>query len=224
MNTEQAEPSKQPSKGTQTRQALVTAASELASLEGLEGLSLSRLAQHAGMSKSGLYAHFGSKEALQLAAIEGAHDTIKRELTGPVRQAPPGFRRLWAFIEGYISYIERKVFPGGCFFKDVAAEFDSRPGPVRDRIAEIYPALMGISAEAAKEARELGELDENTDPKQLGFEIVALIREAERLYVLENDPKHIERAWRGIVDRLSALATEKTPPLLHTTATQEITS
>ncbi len=159
MNTEQAEPSKQPSKGTQTRQALVTAASELASLEGLEGLSLSRLAQHAGMSKSGLYAHFGSKEALQLAAIEGAHDTIKRELTGPVRQAPPGFRRLWAFIEGYISYIERKVFPGGCFFKDVAAEFDSRPGPVRDRIAEIYPALMGISAEAAKEARELGELD-----------------------------------------------------------------
>ncbi len=224
MNTEQAEPSKQPSKGTQTRQALVTAASELASLEGLKGLSLSRLAQHAGMSKSGLYAHFGSKEALQLAAIEGAHDTIKRELTGPVRQAPPGFRRLWAFIEGYISYIERKVFPGGCFFKDVAAEFDSRPGPVRDRIAEIYPALMGISAEAAKEARELGELDENTDPKQLGFEIVALIREAERLYVLENDPKHIERAWRGIVDRLSALATEKTPPLLHTTATQEITS
>ncbi len=224
MNTEQAEPSKQPSKGAQTRQALVTAASELASLEGLEGLSLSRLAQHAGMSKSGLYAHFGSKEALQLAAIEGAHDTIKRELTGPVRQAPPGFRRLWAFIEGYISYIERKVFPGGCFFKDVAAEFDSRPGPVRDRIAEIYPALMGISAEAAKEARELGELDENTDPKQLGFEIVALIREAERLYVLENDPKHIERAWRGIVDRLSALATEKTPPLLHTTATQEITS
>ncbi|MBV28583.1 MAG: TetR family transcriptional regulator, partial [Rhodospirillaceae bacterium] len=207
MNTEQAEPSKQPSKGTQTRQALVTAASELASLEGLEGLSLSRLAQHAGMSKSGLYAHFGSKEALQLAAIEGAHDTIKRELTGPVRQAPPGFRRLWAFIEGYISYIERKVFPGGCFFKDVAAEFDSRPGPVRDRIAEIYPALMGISAEAAKEARELGELDENTDPQQLGFEIVALIREAERLYVLENDPKHIERAWRGIVDRLSALAT-----------------
>ncbi len=224
MNTEQAELSKQPSKGAQTRQALVMAASELASLDGLEGLSLSRLAQHAGMSKSGLYAHFGSKEALQLAAIEGARNTIKRELTGPVRQAPPGFRRLWAFIECYISYVERKVFPGGCFFKDVAAEFDSRPGLVHDRIAEIYPALMGISAEAAKEAQELGELDKNTDPQQLGFEIVALIREAERLYVLENDPKHIERAWRGIVDRLSALATEKTPPLPPTTATQDITS
>src|SRR4051812_1048654 len=121
-------------KGERTRRAILETASALASQHGLDSLSMGGLADATGMSKSGLFAHFGSKEELQLATVEYAADVFTREVIDPARAAPRGVARLWALCDGFLSYLEREVFPGGCFFGATSSEFKNRPGPVRDRI------------------------------------------------------------------------------------------
>ena len=108
-------------------------------MEGLDGLSIGRLAEHTGMSKSGLYAHFGSKEELQLATIDAASEIFVREVIEPARAAE-GAARLEALSDAFLSYLERKVFPGGCFFAAAQAELDTHPGPVREKLRETEPA------------------------------------------------------------------------------------
>src|SRR5207247_3855694 len=131
------------SHGAQTRGTIVRAAADLASVEGLDGLSIGRLASELAMSKSGLFAHFGSKEELQLAAIEEARQRYVQEVIAPGLAAGSGITRLYALCEAFLSYIERGVFPGGCFFASAMAEFDCKaPGPVRDRIAECQHEWM----------------------------------------------------------------------------------
>ncbi len=202
-----------PSKGELTRQAILRAAADIASIEGLEGLSIGNLAEAVGMSKSGLYAHFGSKQELQLAAIDTAAKIAGKEIFGPVRKMKPGLGHLWALCESYLSYVERKVFPGGCFFMSAAAEFDARPGPIRDRVAEIYGIVIRRFMKAVQGAQAAGELDPDADAAQLAFECIALIREAGRLFLLYDDPTHFARARWAIRHRLAALATETAPPL-----------
>src|ERR1700757_2081286 len=124
-------------RGMRTRQAILTHAARVGSAEGLEAVSLQRLADDLGISKSGLFAHFGSKEELHLATIEAAAQTFTDEVIRPALQAPRGVGRVWALCNSWLSYVERGVFPGGCFFWAVAEEFDSRrPGPVRDSVLE----------------------------------------------------------------------------------------
>ena len=118
-------------KGERTRHEHPRARRRLASLEGLEGLTIGRLADELGMSKSGLFAHFGSKEELQLATIEAASQRYIREIFTPALREPRGYPRLVAICESWLSYIRRGVFPGGCFFAAASFEFDSRPGPVQ---------------------------------------------------------------------------------------------
>lgn len=126
----------QPTKGQRTRAAILEEAARLATVESLEGLSIGGLAEVTGMSKSGLYAHFGSKEGLQLATIDAARESFVREVVSPALAAtPPGRGRLLALCERFLSYVERRVFPGGCFFVVTAAELGSRPGRIRDRVA-----------------------------------------------------------------------------------------
>src|SRR6188472_3204529 len=121
------------SHGAQTRGTIVRAAADLASVEGLDGLSIGRLATELAMSKSGLFAHFGSKESLQLATIEEARQRYVREVIAPALASGSGIKRLHALCESFLSYVERGVFPGGCFFAAATAEFDCKaPGPVRD--------------------------------------------------------------------------------------------
>jgi AcrR family transcriptional regulator len=202
-----------PSKGELTRQVILEAAADLASIEGLEGLSIGNLAKAVGMSKSGLYAHFGSKEELQLAVIETAREIVKREVVAPVLAMEPGLARLWALSERYISYNQNKVFPGGCFFGNVGSEVDARPGPLRDRIAQIYSGLVAHFVEAVRGAQAAGELDANADADQVGFELVAVIREASRLFLLDDNAGHFARARWAAVRRLRGLVTEKAPAL-----------
>ena len=128
-----AEPQRrQRSDGLRSREAILREAARLATVEGIEGLSLGRLADAVGMSKSGLFAHFRSKEELQLATIETADAIFQAEVVNPALAAAPGIARLRALCEAFLDHLERGVFPGGCFFASVAAEIDTHPGPVRD--------------------------------------------------------------------------------------------
>src|SRR5687767_7398899 len=117
-----------------TRAQIVERAMTVASTEGLEGLTIGRLADDVGMSKSGLIGHFQSKEALQVAALEHAGEVFRHEVVEPVRKHPAGRERLHAIADEWIAYLERRVFPGGCFFAAATLEYDDRPGPVRDRL------------------------------------------------------------------------------------------
>ena len=140
----------------------------VASTEGLEGLTIGRLAEDVGMSKSGLIGHFQTKEALQIAALEQAGEVFRREVVEPVRAHPAGIERLRAIGEQWVGYLERRVFPGGCFFAAATLEYDDRPGPLRDRLVEGQAAWTSYIAHHAS----LAGFD---DPDQLAFEMYALV-------------------------------------------------
>lgn len=189
--------------GERTRSAILDAAARLATVEGLDGLSLGRLARETGMSKSGLFAHFGSKEELQLATIAAAEGVFEAEVLAPAMARPEGLPRLRALCEGFLGHVERKVFPGGCFFASAAAELDTRPGLLRDRIAEVYDGWTGLLDQSARRAQELGELDASLDPEQLVFEVNAMLAEANGLFLLRGDRRAFEMARRAIEARLA---------------------
>jgi AcrR family transcriptional regulator len=188
--------------GQRSRQAILKGASELATIEGLEGLSIGRLADHIGMSKSGLYAHFGSKEELQLATIEAAQEIFEREVVGPALEQPQGIAQVLAYAEGYLSYLERHVFPGGCFFAAVAAEVDSRDGRVTDRLRDLMSGGVQWLAGLLREAQQRGEVDPGADADQLAFEIDALLHGANAGFTLYRSDEPLERARRAIRQRL----------------------
>src|SRR5258708_38762499 len=123
-------------RGERRRQAILSHASRLASAEGREAVSLQRLATDLGISKSGLFAHFGSKEELQLAIVEEASRIFTEEVLKPGVKTPAGVGRVWAMSNAFLSYLEREVFPGACSFHSTVAEFDSKPGRVRDAVIE----------------------------------------------------------------------------------------
>jgi AcrR family transcriptional regulator len=188
--------------GLRSRQAILKGASELATIEGLEGLSIGRLADHIGMSKSGLYAHFGSKQELQLATIDAAQEIFDREVVNPALEQPEGIARVLAFSEGYLSYLERHVFPGGCFFASVAAEVDSREGRVTDRLRDLMGGGIQWLAGLLREAQARGEVDPGADADQLAFEIDALLHGANAGFTLYRSDEPLERARRAISERL----------------------
>jgi AcrR family transcriptional regulator len=179
------------------RDAILERAVGLASEEGLEGLTIGRLSSELGLSKSGLFGHFGSKEELQLAAVDAAGAIFYREVAEPALDAPEGAARLRAYCEGFLGYLERKVFSGGCFFAAASAEFDSRPGPVRDKLREGQHALL---RELTKQAKLAG-VD---DPEQLVFELHSLIQGANARYQLLDDEQAFGRARRAMERLLPA--------------------
>ena len=193
---------RQRSDGARSRETILRAAAQLATVEGIDGLSIGRLADHIGMSKSGLFAHFGSKEELQLATVEKAQEVYEIEVTGPAMAEPDGIRRLEALCERFISHVEREVFPGGCFFASLAAELDTRPGPVRDRIATALVGWTQMLEDAIAAARDRGEIAANTNPRQLRFELNALLIAANGNWLLSRDRTVFDMARRAIADRI----------------------
>jgi AcrR family transcriptional regulator len=189
-------------KGQRTREAILDEAARLATVVGLEGLSIGELARATGMSKSGLYAHFGSKLDLQLATIESARQTFVVEVLRPALQAPKGIERLLAACEAFISHVERRVFPGGCFFSAAAVDVGSRPGPVHDAILAQRLDWLVILERLAAEATELGELEPDADPAQLAFELQALLVAANTSFILQGERVVFERALVAIRERL----------------------
>jgi len=195
---------KRRSDGERSRRAILDAAAKLATIEGLEGLSIGRLADHIGMSKSGLYAHFGSKEELQLAAIETADAIFDAEVVTPAEQAATPLEQLQVLCESFLSHVERGVFPGGCFFASAAAEFDTHPGPVRERIAEFQHGWTDRMVRLIREAQAAGELRAEEDPDQLAFELNGYLLMANMAFLLYNSPQPIDRARRAIATQLAA--------------------
>jgi AcrR family transcriptional regulator len=190
------------SAGRQTRAAILQRAVELATVDGLNGLSIGELAQAAGISKAGLYAHFGSKQELQLATVETARAVFVEEVIRPGLAAPRGVRRLTAMCEAFLSHIERRVFPGGCFFVAATAEVGARPGPVHDAVARQQQRWLELLERIAGEALELGELAADAVPSQLAFEIEALLSAANSQFVLHGDRAVFDRARAAIRGRL----------------------
>ncbi len=196
-------------RGARTRQAILSHAARLASAEGLEAVSLQRLASDLGISKSGLFAHFGSKEELQLATVDEASGIFTDEVLRPGLAPPAGVGRVWAMCEAFLSYIEREVFPGGCFFEAAIAEFDSRPGPVRDAIVERKRYWSASLARAVREAQAAREIDRDVDPEQLAWELNSLLVAANGHHNVDGGPLGFERARRAIRERLDRVATAR---------------
>lgn len=176
----------------------------MATVEGLEGLSIGQLAAASGMSKSGLYAHFGSKEELQVATIASARDTFVEEVLRPGLAASPGRGRLLAVCDAFLDHVERGVFPGGCFFSAAAADVGTRRGRVHDAVAEQQAEWLRLLADLTREAQGLGELDSEVDPEQLAFELNALVVAANTAFILQGDDAVLNRARVAVRARLDA--------------------
>lgn len=183
-------------KGAATRAAILDRAVDLASAEGLEGLTIGRLAAELEMSKSGLFAHFGSKQELQLATVDAAAHRFSRAVIAPAANAPDGALRLRAIADAYLAHLDAGAYSGGCFWASTAAEYDDRPGPVRDAIAAALDAWLG---ELERQAGIAG-LEE---PDRVAFELYAVVMGANSRYRLSGDRRVFDYA-RETIERLLA--------------------
>ena len=188
--------------GERTRGAILRAAASLATVDGLEGLSIGNLAAAIGMSKSGLYAHFGSKQELQLATVEAADRIFQEVVVQPALAAPPGLAQLVAVCEAYFDYLQRGTFPGGCFFAAAALEMGTRPGPVKERVAAIQSGFVALLRAFAETAIEQHELPAHEDPDRLAFELHAVLLAADTKFVLHDDPAILDLARQVVRQRL----------------------
>jgi AcrR family transcriptional regulator len=192
-------------KGQRTRHAILDVAAALATEEGLASLSLGRLAEATDLSKSGLFAHFGSKEELQIATVDHAAEMFAAEVIAPARQAPRGLARVWALCDQMIDYAEQQVFPGGCFFAATSAAFNNRPGPVRDRIATMIQTWLSYLEHAVEQAQHAGELDRSLSAREVAFQLDAFAQAANMQYQLFRDDCVFDDARRAIRERLDSL-------------------
>src|SRR4051812_17680701 len=188
--------------GERTRSAILRGAASLATIDGLDGLSIGNLASAIGMSKSGLYAHFGSKEELQLATVAEAERILGEEVIESALAARPGLAQLAAACEAFLSYVQRRVFPGGCFFAATSMEMGARPGPVKDRLAAIQSEFTELLRSFAATALEQDELPAGEDPDRLAFELHAVLLGADTKFVLHDDPAVLDLARSIVSQRL----------------------
>jgi AcrR family transcriptional regulator len=194
-----------------TRSDILRVAVDIASAEGLEGISIGRLASEMSMSKTGIFAHFGSKEQLQLATVDTAKQIFVEQVVQSALQKPRGVPRLMTMLENWLGYVERIVFRGGCFFAAASAEFDSRPGVVRDQIAELTRSWLAALQEEIAVAVLNKELTRSIEPAQLAFELHAYVQEANWAFKLFNDESAFARARRAIHSRLASAGLKRPP-------------
>ncbi|MFB9465380.1 TetR/AcrR family transcriptional regulator [Streptomyces cinereospinus] len=195
-------------RGNQTRQLILGRAVEIASVEGLAALSMGQLASELNLSKSGVFALFGSKEDLQLATIRAAITVYLEHVVQPARDLPAGVGRLWRLCTGWLTYSRERVFPGGCFFYSVSAEYDAREGKVHDTLAAARTNWLSYVEQVAREAQLVGELSADADIPQLVFELVAFLELANAESVLHDDFACYDRAAKAVLTRLRMVATD----------------
>jgi len=173
---------------------------------GLEGLSIGALAGRLGMSKSGLFAHFGSKEDLQLATLRHGQQRFEAAVFRPALVAPRGLPRLHALFEHWLAWIARAQRPGGCVILAASVEYDDRPGALRDALVAGQRELRGALAKAVRLAVEEGHLAPQTDPWQLVFEVLGMVLALHHDRGLLDDPRATDRARRAFQRLLAAHA------------------
>jgi AcrR family transcriptional regulator len=185
-----------PHKGQQTRAAILEAALGLASHMGLEGLSIGALAEITGMSKSGVFAHFGSREELQISVVREYHKRFEEEVFFPAMAEPRGLPRLRALFERWVRRVAVEI-DSGCIYISGAVEFDDRPGPVRDALVDMVRTWHAALQRAIQMAVEVGDLPPDTDVQQLLFEIHGLILALHHDARFLRNPGTLDRARRG---------------------------
>jgi AcrR family transcriptional regulator len=188
--------------GERTREAIVREAVSLATLDGLDGLSIGNLADALDMSKSGVYAHFGSKQELQLATLDEAGKIFAAEVIEPALVASPGLMQLVTLCEAYFDHLLRRTLPGGCFWCGVVVEMGTRPGPVKEEVAAFQGGFAELLRQLITTAIEQGELPDDEDPEALAFEINGIMFAANASFVLRDDPTTLDLARRIVRRRL----------------------
>jgi AcrR family transcriptional regulator len=194
--------SRRRSDGERTHTAILEIATRVASVEGIHGLTIGRLAQALGVSKSGLYAHFGSKEQLQLETIAAAQAIFNDEVMRPALEAAKGLPRVEVLCDAYLSYVEREVFPGGCFFASLLAEMDARSGVIHDHVVAGERKWQSGFVALIREAQRRGEIGHDTDAEQLAFQLRGCLELANYHFVLFRDPKVLALARCAIATTL----------------------
>jgi AcrR family transcriptional regulator len=188
-------------KGAETREAILERAVQLASEVGLEGLTIGRLATALDLSKSGLFAHFESKEALQVATLERAATQFIDVVIRPASKAPRGEPRVRALVERWLRWPIEVPQPGGCVFVQAAVELDDKPGPARDRLVALQREWLASLATTVRAAVAEGHFRADLDPEQVAFELYGIMLSAHHASRLLHDPRAFDRARRA-VDRL----------------------
>jgi AcrR family transcriptional regulator len=197
--------------GIESRRAILDAAARLATTHGLEGLSIGELAHQIGMSKSGLYAHFKSKEELELATIDTAAEIFENDVIRKVPDSLRGFARVTALSEAFFQHLVRRVYPGGCFFATVAAQLAPRPSQARDRVMKMQGEWLAKFLAALRQACDDGELQSDVDLNQLVFEITAMMFRANFAWIVTEDERVLDQARVAIRNVLSRVAGENAP-------------
>ena len=201
-------------KGRQTRQAILDCALQMAGRIGLEGLSIGVLADRMGMSKSGVFAHFGSREELQISVIRHYHALFEAEVFYPALEQPRGLPRLHMLFDRWVQQVSREV-ETGCIYISGAVEFDDRPGPVRDALVLMVQTWHDALQRAVKQAIEVGHLRADAPPEQLMFELHGLILALHHDARLLQVPGCLDMAMRGYSHLLNSYATPAGARLLH---------
>jgi AcrR family transcriptional regulator len=182
------------SKGAETRQAILDRALALASRLGLEGVTIGRLAEELDLSKSGLFAHFKSKEALQIQVLEAASERFVEVVVRPSLHAPRGEPRVRALFENWLRWPKAVPQPGGCIFVTAAVELDDRPGPARDLLVKLQKQWLGVIAKAVRSGIEEGHFHDGVDPEQFAFDLYGAMLMCHQAARLLRDPKAVARA------------------------------
>jgi AcrR family transcriptional regulator len=201
--TGEATPRRRRTDGERSRNAILREAARLATVAGIDGLSIGRLADAVGMSKSGLFAHFGSKEELQLATVDWAVDLFGTQVTEPALGAATGRERLDELVENFLRHVV-EGYPGGCFFASIVTEMDTRPGTLRERAVEIMAGWLELLETTVAQAQAEGTIAASDDPKQLAFELEAAMFLANVMFVATRDSAFLDRARVAIAHRLGA--------------------
>ena len=206
------DPSTPETAGARRRRAILDAATDVATAEGLDGLSIGRLAREVGMSKSGVAAHFASKEDLQLHAVAVAAAGYERHVIAPPREAEPGVARVQAMMVAWIDYVEAVEYRGGCFFASAGAEFGARAGAVRDQVAAHTASWVRALEGEIRTATRLGELRPDTDERLLAFRLHALVQEANLRRTLLDDDGAFDDARALLASCLAAPSSPTSAP------------
>lgn len=193
-------------RGDRTRRAVASQAAAAASIDGLAGMTLSQLAGGLGVSKSSIQAAYGTKEDLQLATVAAATETFLGAVVTPALDANEGLPRVMALVDAWLQYVERRVFPGGCFMVATLSEFDSRPGPVRDALAAARRGWLKLLSSQIAIGQRSGDISESPPADALAFEIDALLSVANVDRNLSDDTTPLTTARNLIALRLGVPA------------------
>ncbi|MFY9560586.1 MAG: TetR/AcrR family transcriptional regulator [Terriglobales bacterium] len=198
------------SKGTQTQAEILSQAVKIASVEGLAGLTIGRLAEELKMSKSGLFAHFRSKQRLELATIDRAWEIFANEVLVPANAAREGIEQLWGLCDLWIRRIERHVFRGSYFFTGAFFEYAGRYGPVPNRVTKVVREWFGTLKDSVRAAQKQDEIKPDADAERISYQLDGLLVGAYWAH-LQGGSEAFREARSAILRLLASEATEELP-------------